>query len=114
MARGTSDTAHAMECTREYAPRGRPRGGWEAHLELAERGDEPTIIEPGLSYGMAGPKGMPDAIVRKLNRVVRAALDSPDVQDALRSAAAEPAGSSSEEMLQFMQREASRWSAVIR
>lgn len=83
--------------------------------------DIPTFAESGypdfdltLSYGMAGPKGMPEAIVRKLNRVVRAALDSPDVQDALRSAAAEPAGSSSEQMLQFMQREASRWSAVIR
>jgi tripartite-type tricarboxylate transporter receptor subunit TctC len=63
---------------------------------------------------MAGPKGMPQPIVRKLNQIVRSALDSPDVQEALRSAAAEPAGSSPEQMLQFMQKEASRWSAVIR
>ena len=83
--------------------------------------DIPTFAESGypdfdltLSYGMAGPKGMPDGIVRKLNQVVRAALDAPDVQQALRSAAAEPAGSSPEEMLQFMKKEASRWNAVIR
>lgn len=81
----------------------------------------PTFAESGypgfdltLWYGMVGPKGLPDPIVRKLNQVLRAALAAPDVQQALRSAAAEPVSSSPEEMLQFVQKESTRWSAMIR
>lgn len=92
-----------------------------APQRVAAAPDIPTFAESGypdfdltLSYGMAAPKGLPEPIVRKLNRVVRAALDSPDVQQALRSAAAEPAGSTPEEMLAFMQKEATRWGAVIK
>ncbi|TFZ07198.1 tripartite tricarboxylate transporter substrate binding protein [Ramlibacter henchirensis] len=81
----------------------------------------PTFAESGypgfdltLWYGMVGPKGLPDPIVRKVNKVLREALAAPDVQQALRSAAAEPVSSSPEEMLQFVQKEAARWSAMIR
>ncbi len=81
----------------------------------------PTFAESGypgfdltLWYGMVGPKGLPDPIVRKVNQALRAALAAPDVQQALRSAAAEPASSSPEEMLQFVQKEAARWGAMIR
>jgi tripartite-type tricarboxylate transporter receptor subunit TctC len=81
----------------------------------------PTFAEAGypafdlvLWYGITGPKGMPDAIVRKLNQAIRAAIAAPDVQQALRSAAADPVSSSPEEMLQFVQKEAARWSAMIR
>ncbi|KQT09350.1 Bug family tripartite tricarboxylate transporter substrate binding protein [Ramlibacter sp. Leaf400] len=81
----------------------------------------PTFAESGypgfdltLWYGMVGPRGLPDPIVRKLNQVLRAALAAPDVQQALRSAAAEPVSSSPEEMLQFVQKESARWSAMIR
>jgi len=81
----------------------------------------PTFAESGypgfdltLWYGMVGPKGLPDPIVRKVNQVLRTALSAPDVQQALRSAAAEPVSSSPEEMLQFVQKEAARWGAMIR
>jgi len=63
---------------------------------------------------MVGPKGLPEAVVRKVNQALRAALAAPDVQQALRSAAAEPVGSTPEEMLQFVQKEAARWGAMIR
>lgn len=81
----------------------------------------PTFAESGypgfdltLWYGMVGPKGLPEAIVRKLNASLRAALAAPDVQQQLRSAAAEPISSSPEEMLVFLQKEATRWGAMIR
>lgn len=81
----------------------------------------PTFAESGypgfdltLWYGMVGPKGIPEGIVGRLNEVLRAALAAADVQEALRSAAAEPVSSSPEEMLQFVQKEAARWSAIAR
>lgn len=81
----------------------------------------PTFAESGypafdltLWYGMVGPKGIPDPIVRKLNQALRAAIASPDVQQQLRSAAAEPISSTPEEMLAFVQKEAERWGAMIR
>lgn len=81
----------------------------------------PTFAESGypafdltLWYGMVGPKGIPDPIVRKLNQALRAAIASPDVQQQLRSAAAEPISSTPEEMLAFVQKEAQRWGAMIR
>ena len=81
----------------------------------------PTFAESGypafdltLWYGMVGPKGIPEPIVRKLNQALRAAIASPDVQQQLRSAAAEPISSTPEEMLAFVQKEAERWGAMIR
>jgi tripartite-type tricarboxylate transporter receptor subunit TctC len=82
--------------------------------------DIPTFAEAGypdfdltLWYGMVGPKGMPEEVVRKLNQAVKAAIAAPDVQQQLRSAAAEPISSSPEEMLAFVKKEAARWSAMI-
>ncbi|HEX2547473.1 MAG TPA: tripartite tricarboxylate transporter substrate binding protein [Ramlibacter sp.] len=81
----------------------------------------PTFAESGypsfdltLWYGMVGPKGLPDPIVRKLNQALRAALAAPDVQQALRSQAADPIPSSPEEMLTFVRNEATRWGAMIK
>jgi tripartite-type tricarboxylate transporter receptor subunit TctC len=81
----------------------------------------PTFAEAGypafdltLWYGMVGPKGLPEPIVRKLNQALRAALAAPDVQEALRSQAANPIPSSPEEMLTFVSKEATRWGAMIK
>ena len=81
----------------------------------------PTFAESGypnfdltLWYGMVGPKGLPEPIVRKLNQALRAAVASPDVQQALQSAAADPISSTPEEMLTFVQKEAARWGTMIR
>ena len=81
----------------------------------------PTFAESGyphfdltLWYGLVAPKGTPGAIVRKLNQHARAAIAAPDVQQQLRSAAADPLGSTPEEMLTFVQKEAARWGAMIK
>lgn len=81
----------------------------------------PTFAESGypafdlvLWYGLVGPKGMPEPIVRKLSVALQAAIAAPDVQQQLRSAAAEPLGGSPEDMLTFVQKEAARWKTMIR
>lgn len=83
--------------------------------------DIPTFAESGypqfdltLWYGMVGPKGIPEPVVKKLNQALKAAIAAPDVQQALRSAAAEPISSSPEEMLVFVTKEAQRWGSMIR
>jgi tripartite-type tricarboxylate transporter receptor subunit TctC len=88
---------------------------------VAAAPDVPTFAESGyggfdltLWYGMAAPKGTPDAIVRKLNQSLRAALAAPDVQQALRAQAADPLGGSPEDMQAFVQKEAARWGAMIK
>ena len=82
--------------------------------------DVPTFAESGypdfdltLWYGMVGPKGMPEAIVSKLNQSVKAAISATDVQQKLRSAAAEPLTRSPEEMLCFVRKEGTRWTSMI-
>jgi hypothetical protein len=52
--------------------------------------DVPTLHESGypnfqltLGYGLAGPKGMPQDVVDKLNQAVKAALNEPDVREKL-------------------------------
>lgn len=81
----------------------------------------PTFAESGypgfdltLWYGMAAPKGLPEPVVRKLSQALQAAIAAPDVQQQLRSAAAEPLGGTPEDMLAFVQKEAVRWRAMIR
>jgi tripartite-type tricarboxylate transporter receptor subunit TctC len=81
----------------------------------------PTFAEQGypsfdlvLWYGMTGPKGLPEPIVRKINAALKDALSSPDVQKALRDATAEPIYSTPEQMLAFVQKEAARWSTMIK
>lgn len=81
----------------------------------------PTFAESGypgfdltLWYGMVAPKGLPEPIVRKLSQALQAAIAAPDVQQQLRSAAAEPLGGSPEDMLAFVQKEAARWNTMIR
>lgn len=88
---------------------------------VAAAPDIPTFAESGyrgfdltLWYGMVGPKGLPDPIVNKLSQSLRAALAAPDVQQALRAQAADPLGGTPEEMQAFIQKEATRWGAMIK
>ena len=83
--------------------------------------DVPTLAEAGVAgaevyswQGMAAPKGLDQGIVQKLNQSIKAALAAPDVQQALRAAAAEPIYTTPEDMLAFVQKEATRWNAMIK
>jgi tripartite-type tricarboxylate transporter receptor subunit TctC len=81
----------------------------------------PTIAEAGVTgyeavqwYGVLGPRGMPRAIVNRLNSEIAAALNGPDVRERLASEAAEPVGNSPEEFRAYISKEIERWAPVIK
>jgi tripartite-type tricarboxylate transporter receptor subunit TctC len=81
----------------------------------------PTIAESGfpgyeatLWYGLIGPKGMPEAIVQKLNVVVNDILKKPAAREKIQADGAEPAGGSSTEFRETIGREIQIWGKVVR
>ncbi|MGE0798439.1 MAG: Bug family tripartite tricarboxylate transporter substrate binding protein [Lautropia sp.] len=81
----------------------------------------PTIAESGyptfqlmLWYAMIGPKDLPAPIVERLNREIKAAIASPDIQARLTGAGTDPVGSSPQELAKFVDDEVAKWSKVIK
>lgn len=79
----------------------------------------PAISEtvPGFEmitwYGLFGPKGIPKAVLQKLNSGIKAALDDPAVQSKFMSAGITPSWSTSEAFASLVQREVVKWREVI-
>jgi len=63
--------------------------------------------------GLATTKGVPAPIVARLNREVRAVLDTPQVRERLRAMGNEVRGSSPEDMRDMVASEIARWKGVI-
>jgi tripartite-type tricarboxylate transporter receptor subunit TctC len=83
--------------------------------------DIPTVAEsalPGfeavLHYGIVGPAGMPRAVVEKLNAALRAAVTSDDFKARLAADGTEPLASTPEEYAADIDREETKWSAIVR
>ncbi len=83
--------------------------------------DVPTLREQGFAdtvadnwYGLLAPAKTPPAIIAKLNRALRAALDDPAVHEKLTRSGAIPTPTSPEEFGKFLQEELDRWGKVIR
>jgi tripartite-type tricarboxylate transporter receptor subunit TctC len=83
--------------------------------------DIPTVAEsalPGfeavLHYGIVGPAGMPRAVVEKLNGALRAAVTSDDFKARLAADGTEPLASTPEEYAADIDREETKWSAIVR
>ncbi len=83
--------------------------------------DLPTIAESGLpgfdavlSYGLLAPAGTPRPIVERLNKELRAALATKEVRHRLLQEGAEPMPTTPEEHAAVIEREESKWSAIIR
>lgn len=81
----------------------------------------PTIAESGLPayeavlhYGIVAPAGTPRPIVNKLNGALRQALASEDVQSRIAADGAEPLASTPEEYAADIDREETKWSAIVR
>ena len=81
----------------------------------------PTLHESGypnfqltLWYGLAGPKGMPQDVVDKLNQAVKAALNEPDVREKLTTGNTTPIGSTPEEARTFLVNETGKWGAAVK
>lgn len=83
--------------------------------------DVPTLDEIGLKgfdamqwYGVAGPAGMPQAVVRQLNETFSGVLKAPDLADKLAGEAVMPLAMSPEEFGQHIRSEVARWSALAK
>ena len=83
--------------------------------------DLPTLAESGLpgfdatlTYGLLAPAGTPRAIVDRLNKELRAALASNEVRARIVAEGGEPEPTTPEQHAAVIDREESKWSAVIR
>lgn len=83
--------------------------------------DVPTLEESGFKgfdamqwYGVAGPAGMPQPVVRQLNEALAGVLRAPDLAEKLSAEAVTPWVMSSEEFGQYMRSEITRWTALAK
>lgn len=83
--------------------------------------DVPTIAEAGVPgyvvdgwFGLFAPKGVPEAIVKRLNAEVDRILQEPDVRKQLLDQGAVPNAGSAQQFARFVRAEHDRWATVIR
>jgi tripartite-type tricarboxylate transporter receptor subunit TctC len=83
--------------------------------------DVPTIAESGfpnyeatLWYGLIGPKGMPVAVVDKLNTVINQILLKPSAREKIQADGAEPAGGTAVEFRESISNEIQIWGKVVK
>ena len=83
--------------------------------------DLPTVAEaalPGfeavLHYGIVAPAGTPQPIIDKLNAALRQAVMSDDLKRKLAADGTEPLASTPEEYAAAIDKEETKWSAIIK
>jgi tripartite-type tricarboxylate transporter receptor subunit TctC len=82
--------------------------------------DVPTAIESGLPEyvvtswnGLSSRAGLPDPVLRKLNKLVVTALQDPGLQEKALKLGIDARGSTPEQMKQRMARDIQKWRVVI-
>jgi tripartite-type tricarboxylate transporter receptor subunit TctC len=83
--------------------------------------DVPTLAEQGLPQllanswnGLVAPAGTPEPVIRRLNQVVNAALDSPALKTQFSGLGITINGGSPDKFGAFMQDEAIRWDGLVK
>jgi tripartite-type tricarboxylate transporter receptor subunit TctC len=83
--------------------------------------DVPTIAESGLPgfesvtwFGVFGPAGTPKAVVERMNTEVNKVLADPAIRERFAQLGFEPAGGTPGEFAAVVQRDAAKWSRVIK
>ncbi len=83
--------------------------------------DLPTVAQAGLPgyeavlhYGIVAPAGTPRPIIEKLSAALRAAVMSDDLKERLAKDGAEPLPSTPEEYAADIDREETKWAAIVR
>jgi tripartite-type tricarboxylate transporter receptor subunit TctC len=81
----------------------------------------PTATEAGFPdleiptmTGFFAPRGTPDPIIRKLHRILAAAITSPEIEKAFADAGADAIGNSPEEFAAAMAADRQRWIQIVR
>jgi tripartite-type tricarboxylate transporter receptor subunit TctC len=82
--------------------------------------DVPTLAESGWPQAvaeswnsLAGPRGLPEPVVTRLNREVQAILAQPEVRERLATSGTEAMGGEPAEIRRFIAMEVERWASVI-
>ena len=82
--------------------------------------DVPTIAEAGVPgyevspwFAVFAPAGTPAGVVGRLNRVLNAAMQQPDIRRKLEGVGAEPIGTTPQELAAHLNKELDRWGALI-
>jgi len=83
--------------------------------------DVPTVAEAALAgyeavlhYGIVAPAGTPRPIIGKLSATLRTAVASDEVKSRIVDDGAEPVGSAPEEYAADIDREETKWSAIVK
>ena len=71
-------------------------------------------FEAGLNYGLLAPAGTPKAIIDKLNVVLRAGVDTPEVRARIAADGGDPMPSSPDEYAVDIEKESEKWGTLIR
>lgn len=82
--------------------------------------DIPTLAESGLPgyeatnwHGLIGPKGLPPAVVERLNAEIRKIIAHKDMEATLQSKGVEPAGGPPQALAELVRRDVAQWRKVI-
>ena len=83
--------------------------------------DLPTVQESGVTgpyevngwYGVAGPAGMPPALVERLNQDIQRVLNLPDVRERMSAEGASPAGGTPQQFATLVRSEVDKWRRII-
>jgi tripartite-type tricarboxylate transporter receptor subunit TctC len=67
-----------------------------------------------LTYGLLAPAGTPQPIIERLNKELRAALATEEVQRRLHQEGAEPMPTTPQEHAEVIDREETKWSTLIK
>lgn len=91
-----------------------------APKRIAPLPEVPTLIETGFEievnnwHGMLGPKGLPAAVVDKLNTDINSIIKEPEFAQRIAAEGLIPAGGAPERLLTLIKAELANWGRVIR
>ncbi|MEI8145656.1 MAG: tripartite tricarboxylate transporter substrate binding protein [Alphaproteobacteria bacterium] len=123
MIRGEIAFMIAQEvAARPFLADGRVRAlGTAALARSRSQPDLPTLDEQGIKgfearswFALVTTAGTPAATIGQINAVARAALNRPDVSQALMGQGVEPAGGTPEELASLVASEIAKWGAAIK
>jgi len=94
-------------------------GGAKRHPSVPEL---PTLVELGVKgaeaadiwYAFYAPKGVPAAVIAKLNTELRSILANPEVKAAVEKVGVDVATSTPDELHALMKRDYARWGAIVK
>ena len=80
----------------------------------------PTFREAGYDleatgwYGMFAPARTPPDVIERLNKVIVAAVQSPDVKERLLAFGLQPTGTSAKEFVEIQKADSARWAPAVK